>query len=802
MNSFELINRSGLAVETPSKPVRVVGIDLGTTNSTVAEVTWTPGEPPKCRTLELDQPTREGIYTSPLVPSVVTILADHQMWVGEGAKRLRTRPQETNLIPEVNLFYETKNDMGLRKSYFRATEPFNHASKIAGHILSFLKNAAIAAIGGDYKRLSVSVPASFQLNQRRDTLMGCQYAALKLEDDDLVDEPTAALIDYLITNGHEKTFNLNRPSLILVFDFGGGTCDVSVLEVKGDKGSRALAVSQIAISRYHRLGGGDIDAAIVHECLLPAILQENKLSTLDLTWAQKKKGLEPQLLGTAEALKIALCRETDRLIQFDKYKQSNKSQIVARQPSILCHLGERTLRFSQPALSATQFEKLLEPFFDKDFLYARETEFGLTQSVFAPLKDALDRAGRSPEEIDFCLMVGGSSLIPQVRQAIQDYFPKDRVDFFRDPLLMQTVVARGAAWNAMFKELFGHSFIQPVLHDAIGLVTTAGDLYPLVPSRCALPYPPDKSHAKVKLLVPKGKLFVDELRFEVVGQAERQVILNEIWRLPEKLLPGTEITMEYCVTAGKQFQCRAYITEDPATIFEHSVENPLVNIVNPNEIRQKIEEKEEELRKDGGGGAKDRDDFVQLARWYGELNQKEKALDYLRTALNKLQKPDVEILNLQGICFGELGDHVREEKAYTEADKATSHWDGPLFNLTLSCRSRGLHQQALDAIDKAIKKVGENGPNLTLKAMCLESLKETKKAKAILSKAISIYEPPKNMCDWELGWYYTAAKLLEDKEHIKKAEKALKSRNQREKLSDTSEEVLRPSVPGNLVVRR
>jgi tetratricopeptide (TPR) repeat protein len=260
--------------------------------------------------------------------------------------------------------------------------------------------------------------------------------------------------------------------------------------------------------------------------------------------------------------------------------------------------------------------------------------------------------------------------------------------------------------------------------------------------------------------------------------------------------------MEYCVTAGKQFQCRAYLTEDPATIFEHSVENPLVNIVNPNEIRQRIEEKEEELRKDGGGGAKDRDDFVQLARWYGELNQKEKALDYLRTALNKLQKPDVEILNLQGIYFGELGDHVREEKAYVEADKAGSYWDGPLFNLALSYRRRELHQQALDAIDKAIKKVGKNGPNLTLKAMCLESLKETKKAKAILSEAISVYGPPKDMDDWELGWYYTAAKLLEDKGHIKKAEKALRSRNQREKLSDTSEEVLRPSVPGDLVVRR
>jgi hypothetical protein len=64
------------------------------------------------------------------------------VWVGEGAKRLRTRPQEAGLLFEKNLFYETKNDMGFRKSDYRAPEPFNHASKIAGHILRFLKDSA------------------------------------------------------------------------------------------------------------------------------------------------------------------------------------------------------------------------------------------------------------------------------------------------------------------------------------------------------------------------------------------------------------------------------------------------------------------------------------------------------------------------------------------------------------------------------------------------------------------------------------------------------------------------------------
>ena len=119
-----------------TKDIRVLGIDLGTTNSTVAEVTLSPNAPPTCRTIEIDQPTREGLFTSPLIPSVVAILQDKKVWIGEGAKRLRAFSQESNLQHEKNLFYETKNEMGIRKTYYRAPTNFNHASKIAGHILA------------------------------------------------------------------------------------------------------------------------------------------------------------------------------------------------------------------------------------------------------------------------------------------------------------------------------------------------------------------------------------------------------------------------------------------------------------------------------------------------------------------------------------------------------------------------------------------------------------------------------------------------------------------------------------------
>ncbi len=787
-----------LPTDNINRQVRALGIDLGTTNSSVSEVVWEPGHAPICNVLELAQPTQAGEYTSPLVPSVLAELPDKEIWVGEGAKRLRVFLQKANLFHEKNLFYETKNDMGLRKSYFRAPERLNHASKIAGHILSFLKSGAESASNSKYNQISVTVPASFQLNQRKDTLLSCQYAGLDLEDDDLLDEPTAALIDYIVTGGNENIVRPGETTQCVVFDFGGGTCDVSIVEIIGDLHNRKIMMSELSVSRYHRLGGGDIDTAIIHEVLIPALIEENNLSPLDLTWAQKKRGLEPQLLGKAEALKLSLSIEIDRLIKFDRYGQTDKSTLTARQPAITCSLGKREFKLSNPSLSAEQFETLLAPFLDKDSLYVRETEYRLTQSIFSPLLDALNRAGKAPHEIDFCLMVGGSSLIPQVKKAVGNFFEKGAVGYFNNALDMQTSVSRGAAWNSLFKHLTGKPLIQPVLHEGIDLLTTEKRHLPLIHYQTQLPYPADGSFAKVKLLVPSGKLFIDKLRLEVIGQAHGQTIFNEVWTLPESALPGAEITMEYQLTAGKQFRCRAYLTDNPEDVFNLITENPLINILNPHSVRLKIEEAEEQLRNKGGGSAEDRGSFVQIARWYAELNQREKSLDFLRTALLKIQCADAEIQNLQGIYYEELGDHERSEKAYREADEASGIWGGPLFNLALSYRKRGKHEDALKTINQALEKVGQKGPYLTLKALCLGSLKSENQKQEVLSDAIVSYDRPETLDDWELGWYTTAAELLDEDKYVQRAKKEKEKRHQKHGTVHGGD-IQRPSISGDLV---
>jgi molecular chaperone DnaK len=98
MDRIALITPPETLPSTPTEPLRVLGIDLGTTNSTVAEIRWEPGDAdaPQVRCLEVLQPTRQGPHIGELVPSVVA-LHDGQVWVGEGAKDLRTRVKEYDL---------------------------------------------------------------------------------------------------------------------------------------------------------------------------------------------------------------------------------------------------------------------------------------------------------------------------------------------------------------------------------------------------------------------------------------------------------------------------------------------------------------------------------------------------------------------------------------------------------------------------------------------------------------------------------------------------------------------------------
>ena len=266
------------SVSLPQHPIRVLGIDLGTTNSTVAEIVWNPGDSvqPIVRCLEIEQQTMDGPYIHLLVPSVVA-LQNGQTDVGEGAKRLRAQGQKYGLEQNRTIFYDCKNDIGTNRTYHRAPEGFRTPAQIGSHVLSFLKNAALADDVTPIDGIVVTVPASFQVAQRQDTVHAAELAEISLHSGDLLDEPIAAFLDYLISHAGELLPQLASPKRLLVFDFGGGTCDVAIFRLQAPAHSPQLNIAPLSVSRYHRLGGGDIDAAILYEALLPQLLAQNGL---------------------------------------------------------------------------------------------------------------------------------------------------------------------------------------------------------------------------------------------------------------------------------------------------------------------------------------------------------------------------------------------------------------------------------------------------------------------------------------------------------------------------------------------
>ncbi|MCP4648201.1 MAG: tetratricopeptide repeat protein [bacterium] len=119
----------------------------------------------------------------------------------------------------------------------------------------------------------------------------------------------------------------------------------------------------------------------------------------------------------------------------------------------------------------------------------------------------------------------------------------------------------------------------------------------------------------------------------------------------------------------------------------------------------------------------------------------------------------------------------------------------PLFNLAVGYRNRGNYAEAIESLDKAIKKEGNRAPILTLKAICMMALDMNDEGRDLLKDALLIYGPLELLTDWELGWCYTAANLFGDSEKMEKVEwMRNKRREGKDKSPVTDDEVLRPAI--------
>ncbi len=349
---------------------KILGIDLGTTNSCMAVMEG--GEPTVI-------PNKEGNRTT---PSIVAYSKKGERIVGEHAKRQAiTNPDNT--------VASIKRHMGEKN--FKETMNNNEYTpqEISAMILQKLKSDAEDYLGEDVKEAVITVPAYFTDSQRQATKDAGKIAGLEVKR--IINEPTAASLAYGLDDEKEQT--------ILVFDLGGGTFDVSIL----DLGDGVFEV--IATSGNNRLGGDDFDQKLI-DYLAEEFKKENGIDLRDDRMALQR------LKDAAEKAKMEL----------SSVKQTNVNLPFITQTES----GPRHLDVD---ITRAKFEELTED---------------LVEKTMGPTRRALDDAGLKPSEIDEVILVGGSTRTPAVQEAVKKLIGKDA----HKGINPDEVVAIGAAIQA------------------------------------------------------------------------------------------------------------------------------------------------------------------------------------------------------------------------------------------------------------------------------------------------------------------------------------------------------------------
>lgn len=400
-----------------------VGIDLGTTNTVVSTARRGVNGSIEVITEKIPQIGEDGysLETDTLIPSVLYV-NDGEHNVGKIAKAMKG--QNTSRV-----ISNSKNFMGLSDYYWKIDQKEYSPELVASYFLSAARKYLLDNYNKEeqLKTAVITVPASFNIDQRNATKMAAKLAGFD-GDITLISEPTAAILDFINEQSkladEDKYLDFSDYKSVLVFDLGGGTCDVAVLRIKIQ--GREIYVEEVSVSPHTLLGGTDFDAYAV-EGVIKDFSKENNINLTSEISNEALKELKDKLLTAMEKTKMYF---VSRYFAKKNQNESEEIDLETIQFTIQIPQAIKDKPFKY-TLTMKKYDRYIKALLDSSS----------EKNIISPIEDTLRSCNMDKNHIDYVFCVGGMTKYPEVIKSVNEFFEKESIKFMDS---MESV-SRGAA---------------------------------------------------------------------------------------------------------------------------------------------------------------------------------------------------------------------------------------------------------------------------------------------------------------------------------------------------------------------
>jgi len=531
------------------------GIDLGTTNTVVSKGSVLFNGLIQSQIIQVMQVDENKCATTEFIlPSVLYVDENGKEYVGKIAKDIKSKASK-------KVLYNTKRYIGSDKKWVLRQKEYS-AKDVAKQILKTCRDSMRRYNQGqEVDSVTITVPASFNTDQIKDTKDAAMEVGFK--NVNLIPEPTSALIDFINEQSNliesQRSVKLDETKRILVFDLGGGTCDIAIVDVI--QNGRKVEFTEVAIGRYDELGGIDFDnkVALVK---LDEFLKKYNLSYHSLN-KEDRENMVRHLRIFAEKAKERISSDIEMNCyfgeSFDHY--------------IMDFYGDDPVQFS---INKEEYDDAIKEFFIKSKQTNKRLEEENQKNIVDPILNTLRDYNISKDSIDYLFLTGGMTKYQLVREKIKEILElnDNQIINSTDPL---SSVAKGAAIYDYYETTINRKFenlvnnedkvtvknekkfeLTRVLAEAIMIDVKQGLPVVIINSNQEVPYE-GKLKGALRTTSPSGieiNLYAGINQFDSKMRIQRKY--KAYFRTPKK--PGTPIDINFSIDKDKYL--RLYVDVD------------------------------------------------------------------------------------------------------------------------------------------------------------------------------------------------------------------------------------------------